>query len=246
MSTFATGLIPRDYGTHPSGYLACAPSAPDSYIIPENEWEERLREQKAARASMLDLRERYYDMLKSLNQGQHPLCWAFSSTKAAIYAMAKMGADGVLSPWWTAGVSNGWRNQGGWGAQSTDGLAKIGAVLMSACPDFRSSYDNSTNRALAAKRKVIEWGDGSENRDRNRALMISAFLCGDTPVLDLNWMWHSMCGCYLESINPLVVYTDNSWGEINDFGPKGLYKLTGSKAIPDGLVIPRVILPVAA
>ncbi len=241
---FATGYIPRDYASHPSGCYAAAPSAPDDWLVPPSEQEGRLAEQKARKASLWDLREANYDALKSLNQGQHPLCWAFSSTKSAMYLEAIMGTPTVLSAFWTAGISNGWRDQGGWGASSTDGLAKVGGVPASACPDFRSSYDNAANRALAAKRKVIEWYDGSEDRSKNTQIMISAFLLGLSPVLDYSWLGHSMAGCYIESINPLVVYADNSWGAIEQYGPKGLYKLTGSHAIPDGIVVPRFIQPV--
>ena len=71
--------------------------------------------------------------------------------------------------------------------------------------------------------------------------MISAFLMGLPPVLDLNWLGHSMCGCRLVSIDPLVVDADNSWGPINDKGEKGTYRLTGSQAIPDSIVVPRVM-----
>ncbi len=242
---FATGLVPRDYSAFPSGCYAAAPSAPDSWLIPENEWEERLKEQKARKASLLDLRNRLYAYLKSLNQTNHPLCWGFSSTKSAMYALASAGTPLILSPWWTAGVSNGWKNQGGWGAQSTEGLATVGGVPMEACPNFSSSYATAENKTLAAKRKVIEWYDGSDDRTKNRAIMISAFLSpiSLSPVLDLNWMGHSMAGCYLESINPLVVYTDNSWDEIDQYGPKGLYKLVGNQAIPDSVVVPRIVNP---
>jgi hypothetical protein len=244
VSEFATGLIPRDYSAYPSGYCSVAPAAPDEWLIPENEWEERLREQKANRASLLDLRERYYPTLKSLNQGQHPLCWGFSTTKSGMYLAHSMGDTSlVLSPWWIAGKANGWRNQGGWCTLSLKAAAEIGAVEMQDCPSFSRSYDTSENAAKARTRRVIEWYDGSESRDRNRAIMISAFLIGRAPVLDFNHIGHSMCGCYLESINPLVIYCDNSWGEIDQYGPKGLYKLTGNRAIPDGIVVPRVIAP---
>lgn len=240
MSEFATGLIPRDYSEFPSGYLSCAPSAPDDWLVPENEWEERLKEQKARRSSLLHLREGYYDTLKSLNQTSHPLCWAFSTTKSVMYALARAGTPTVLSPWWTAGVSNGWRNTGGWGSQSTEGLAKTGGVPMAACPDFSSRYATTENKTLAAKRRVIEWFDGSQDRARNRHIMVSAFLLGLAPVNDYNDIGHSMCGCYLESINPLVWYDDNSWGGMEQYGPKGLYKRTRT---PDGIIVPRWIQP---
>ena len=241
---FGKGLIPRDYSTHPSGYAAAAQSPTDAMLVPEDEWEERLKEQKANRASLLDLRKAYYSVLKSLDQTHYGLCWAFSTTKAIMYLMAIMNSPKVrLSAWWVAGKIKGWRDQGGWGSESLDFIAANGVPEESFCPYYRSKFDTPETRTNAALHKAIEWWDGSEDRDRNRSIMISAFLLGLPPVLDLNWLGHSMCGCNLESINPLIVNADNSWNEINDFGPDGLYRLTGNKAIPDGIVVPRVSLP---
>jgi hypothetical protein len=59
----ATGLIPRDYRTHPPGYLACAPVAPDDWLVPESEQADRLAEQQASKTSLWDLREAHYDVL---------------------------------------------------------------------------------------------------------------------------------------------------------------------------------------
>ena len=240
---FATGLIKRDYAQFPSGCEASAPTAPDSLLVPENEWEERLKEQKANKSSLLDLRNENYAILKSLNQGQHPICWGFSTTKAGMYLAVQMGEPIVISPWFVAGMADNWRNRGGWNQMSLNTLATLGGPSMDSVPRYDSSLVTQAVKDEAAKTKIFEWWDGTQDRDRNRALMISAFLLGKIPVLDLNWMGHSMCGCFLDSINPLVVYTDNSWGEISQYGPQGLYKLTGAHAIPDGLSIPRAITP---
>jgi len=237
-----SGYIPRDFQSFPAGTYGSTDDQwyGEDWLYPESEWEERFKEQQALQSGLLHLRERYYDVLKSLNQTNHPLCWAFSTTKAAMYAMAKMGMPEILSPWWTAGVSNGWRNQGGWGAQSTKGLAGVGGVLMDACPDFSSRFDTAETRALAGKRRVIEWYDGGDNREKNRAILVTSFLRGLAPVCDSNDIGHSMCGAGLISINPLVWYEDNSWGAIDQYGPKGLWK---RNRIPDGIIVPRVINP---
>ncbi len=244
MQCSPSGYIPRDYSSHPSGYQSCAPSAPDDWLVDEAEWDERLREQQARLASLWDLREMYYSFLRSLNQTNHPLCWAFSTTKAEMYLFAAEGTPIILSPWWTAGVANGWRNQGGWGASSLDGAARIGPVPMEDCPDFTSRYDTSATRAIAAKRRVIEWYDGSEDRDRNRHIMISSFLLGLPNVLDFNDIGHSMAGCRIIQLKPkLIIACDNSWDAIDQYGAKGTYQKSGNAAIPDGVVVPRVIQP---
>lgn len=51
------GLIPRNFQTHPQGYLAHAPSF-NIPLIPESEWQSRLDAQKAAKAQLSDVRNR--------------------------------------------------------------------------------------------------------------------------------------------------------------------------------------------
>lgn len=235
------GLKPRNYGTHPSGYQACAPTFDAGLVLPENEWSSRLADQVAARATMFDVRQANHDTLKSLDQDGLGLCWAFSTTKAMMYRRIVMGsAPLILSAWWVAGVIKGWRDQGGWGAESLERVAANGVPEMSFCPSYRSSYDTAATRANALLHKATEWWDGTDSRDQNRRIMISAFLMGLSPVLDYNWWSHSVCGCRLVSIDPLVIDIDNSWG--SSAGDDGIFRLEGSKAIPDGLVIPRVTI----
>jgi hypothetical protein len=232
----AKGLIPRNYNTHPSGYLAHAPTFPDDLLIPESQWASLLADQIAQKASLFDHREANYDVLKSLDQDGLGLCWAFSSSKAMMYLRILAGMSGlILSPWWVAGLVKKWRDEGGWGAESTTEIASVGIPAMSMCPSYKSSYDTAETRANAALHKCIQWYDGTEDRDKNRAIMASSFLLGNmVPVLDYNWLSHSMCGCRMVDL-ALTVDCDNSWGE--SAGTKGLYRLTGEKAIPDGIVV---------
>ena len=235
---YSTGLIPRNYGKHPSGYLASAPSFPDELLIPESEWASRLAAQQAAKSSLWDLREANYDTLRSLDQNGKGLCWAFSTVKAVMYLRAIMGEPAArLSAWWVAGKIKNWRDEGGWGSASLAHIVSEGVPEESFCPSYRPPTNNEACSENAKKHRVTEWWDGSESREQNRKIMVTCFLLGMPPVLDYNHMSHSMCGCRLVSVNPLVVDCDNSWGEGNN---RGLLRLEGSKAIPDGLVIPRV------
>jgi len=235
------GLIPRNYDLYPPGYQSVAPVFADEMIIPENEWASRLRDQQQAGGGLDKLREENYSVLKSLDQDGLGLCWAFSTVKAMMYARARMNAAPVvLSAWYVAGRINGWRDRGGWGSASLKFVADHGVPEMKFCPAYKSSYDTAETRANAATHKATEWWDGTNSREQNKKIMVTAFLMGLAPVLDLNWMGHSMCGCRLVSVNPLVVDCDNSWGE--NSGNRGLYRLEGSKAIPDGLVTPRVTM----
>lgn len=237
---FGTGLVPRDYAECPVGSLMFAPEFPASELVDQSEWADRLNENRKNRAGLLELREDNYDTLKSLNQGQLGLCWAFSSTKATMYVRALMGEPLVrLSAWWVAGKVVGWRDQGYWGAASLAQIVKEGVPTEALCPSYNSRYDTSETRADAARRKVTEWWDGSENPSEAQRQLVSMLLKRIPCVVDLNVMGHSMCAIDIKSLNPLTIVYDNSWGEQGD---RGFYYGTGAYARPDGLVIPRVAM----
>src|SRR3954451_21214594 len=71
---YSTGLIPRNYSTHPVGCYAFAPEFPEDELVPENEWADRLAENRKTRSGLLDLRTDHYDVLKSLDQDGLGLC----------------------------------------------------------------------------------------------------------------------------------------------------------------------------
>jgi hypothetical protein len=201
----------------------------------------RLQENRKQKAGLLELREANYEILKSLDQDGLGLCWAFSSTKAGMYTRAKQHEVGIrLSAWYVAGRIKGWRDQGGWGAASLKFIVESGVPAESYCPEYKSRYDTADTRANAALHKFTEWYDGAEDPRLAQKQMVSMLLRANPCVVDLNDMGHSMCAIDLQSIKPLVVIYDNSWGESND---KGFYRGQGARARPDGLVIPRVSLP---
>jgi hypothetical protein len=237
----ATGLIPRDYSTHPVGCYAFAPEFPDSELVPESEWADRLKENRDTKSGLLDLRTDHYDVLKSLDQNGFGLCWAFSSTKAVMYLRALMNEPPErLSAWYVAGQIKGWRDEGGWGAASLEFIVKNGVPAMEKCPKYSRSAvaaDAADNAKLHA---VTEWWDGSDDPRLAQKQLISMLLKRVPCVVDLNDMGHSMCAIDVESLNPVKIIYDNSWGEQGD---RGLYVGQGARARPDGLVIPRVSVP---
>jgi hypothetical protein len=240
----ATGLIPRNYRAYPPGYQPCSEVFPSSLFIPEGEQAARLSEQQAQKASLFDLRSSNYDALKSLDQDGYGYCWAFSTTKSVMYLRAAMGEPALrLSAWMVASIIKNYQDEGGWGAESLQFWAEKGGATLDEWPQGKVDprYDTPAMRTAALARRVTEWWDGTDDRSTNVQIMISAFLMGFAPVLDFNWWGHSVCGCRLVSISPLVVDIDNSWGE--SAGDKGIYRLEGNKAIPDGIVVPRVASP---
>lgn len=233
---FSTGLLPRDYSKYPQGCFASAPPFPDSELIPENEWADRHREKVKNQSSMLHYREAYYELMKSLDQDGQPLCWAFSSTKAAMWARAMMGLPPLrFSGWYTAGMASGWRSRGGWGSESVEQGANGGFCTLEECPSYSSRYATPDNATKAATRKITSFWDGSESSALARKQAVSAFLTDRACVIDLNAMSHSMCAIWFNP-DPFEIIYDNSWGEGGD---RGLYKGRGAYASPNGLWIVR-------
>jgi hypothetical protein len=237
----ATGLIPRNYSTHPVGCYAFAPEFPESELVPESEWADRLAENRKNKSGLLDLRIDHYDILKSLDQDGLGLCWAFSSTKACMYTRALAGEPPLrLSAWYVAGKIKGWRDEGGWGAASLEFIAQNGVPVLDLCPKYSHSYDTEAAAANGAFHKFSEWWDGSDNPSVAQKQLVSMLLKRRPCVVDLNDMGHSMCAIDIDSLNPLRIVYDNSWGEQGD---RGLYVGQGARARPDGLVVPRVVTP---
>lgn len=237
------GLVPRDWQSHPLGCYAAESEFPDSMLIPENEWEERLKELRAKRAGLLDLRNASGGKLDSLNQGKYPLCWAFSTTKCVMYLEAIEGQSvEKLSAWWLAGRETGWRSRGGWGSASLDRAVKDGIPTYNAAPSFDKKYDNPEVKANAARRKVQEWWAGSEDRDKRRHQFNTAMLLSLPCIGDWNFWSHSTSVIDLKKIGTSVV--DNSWS--NSAGDHGLYYIEKNHGVPDGLWIPRVMTAATA
>ena len=72
---------------------------------------------------------------------------------------------------------------------------------------------------------------------RTRALLV--VLLGIPVVSDFNWWGHSVCTLDLVSLSPFTTRIWNSWGDTWSENGTGL--LQGSKALPDGMIAPRVI-----
>ncbi len=238
---YATGLIPRNYTTHPVGCFSFAPAFPDSELIPESQWAGWLAANRANKAGLLDLREANYDILHSLDQNGYGLCWAFSSTKTVMYLRMKMNEPGMrMSAYYVAGKVKNWQDEGWFGYASLEYIVSKGVPVESLCPKYSRSYDTKEAADNALFHRVTEWWDGSDNPTKAQKQLISSLLKGMPCVVDLNVMGHSMCAIDIGSLNPLEIIYDNSWG---DGGEKGLYRGRGAYARPDGLSVPRVTMP---
>ncbi len=237
-----TGLIPRDYDTHPVGYLACAKPF-DLPLIPEAEWQSRLDEQVLTHSQLSDIRNRGMNgnPIPSRDQDQYGYCWAHSSTSAALILRAiANGPYKDLSAFAVACIIKGYRNQGGWGAESLEWIAENGIPTSATWPQrsVARSNDNPAMRAEAAENKFTEWMDLDPNNVKPQ--LVTCLLSNIPVVVDFNWWSHSVCALDLVSLSPFSIRIWNSWGD--SWSQNGTGILTGRKAIPDGAVAPRVIM----
>lgn len=236
---YGTGLIERDYRRYPVAYNSQPFRLP---LIPEDEWEDRLREQKAAKAQLSDIRERGGkdgQRIPSTNQGSTNYCWAHSSTSAVMLMRAMQGQPfHMLSGTSIAAKIKNFRNQGGWGSQSLEYIAQHGIPDTAHWPErsIKQHHDDPMTWQNAEQHKVTEWMD---LEPRNKAQLVTCLLLNIPVVSDFNWWRHSVCSMDILSLRPFKTVIWNSWSD--NWGENGAGILEGNKAIPDGMIAPFVV-----
>lgn len=243
------GCVPRDYGTHPVGYLACAPAAVDMPLIPRSEWSDRIKDMEAQKSRLSDIRLTGNNggIIPSLDQDGKGYCWAHSSTGAVMMLRAANNEPYVpLSAFAVACIIKGYQDEGGWGAQSLQFVTDRGVPAQSFWP--QQSMDRSNDKpetwANAALHKVSAgWVDlqaALYDRKLTFDQMMTCLLCRVPVVGDFNWWGHSVCLLDPVEVEPgsFGVRILNSWSD--KWSDRGMGVLRGSKAIPDGGAAPRV------
>lgn len=233
---YAKGLIPRDYKTHPVGFYA---SIPRDDVTPytDDQIQAAIKRKDAEKSWLSDLRDvgNQGKPIPSRDQNGKGYCWAHSSVSACLLCRARDGqpyAD--LSAYAVACIIKGYRDEGGWGAESADFITKRGVPTSEFWPQQSMSSKNDTPAtwANAALNKItFAFSDMQPNDDR----ALATKLINDEPVVvDYNWWSHSVCACRLVSWKPLSIWIWNSWGD--SWSNNGMGVLSGSKASADGMV----------
>lgn len=234
------GLVPRDFNAIPFGSIPQAPafSLP---LIPREEWADRLAAQKAAKATLMDIRDRGMNgqPIPSRDQDGFGYCWAHSSTSATLLARARDNqpyAD--LSAFAVACIIKGYRNQGGWGGESLQFIAERGIPSSEFWPQKSTNRDNDNPKtwANAALHKAQVWAELDPSD--MEAQLVTCLLLNIPVVTDYNWWGHSTCGAAIESFagagsstRIAEGWTWNSWTD--DWGIRGMGKLARNKFIPN-------------
>jgi hypothetical protein len=209
--THSRGLVPRNYATHPRGCYASAPAI-DVPLIPRSEWPDRIRDKEAQQSRLSDIRlvGNNGAMIPSRDQNGKGYCWAHSSVGAVILIRAVNNqpyAD--LSAYAVACIIKGYRDEGGWGAESLDFITQRGVPTSEFWPQqsMSSSNDKPATWANAALHKAVEsWVDlAVAQYDRTMPFdQEGSLYLTDCPVVkDESWWSHSICGMDLVNGNGL-------------------------------------------
>ena len=231
----ATGLVPRDYSTHPVGYNSKPFALP---LIPRTEWQARLDAQVASKTQLSNVRNAGNggQPIPSRDQDGKGYCWAHSSTSAALICRAAAGlpyAD--LSASGPGLHGRGYRDEGGWGAESLEWIAANGIPTSQFWPQQSMSRSND-NPAMRANAKLHEFSQWMDLEPNNLDQLVTCLLSGIPVVSDFNWWSHSVCAIDLVSVNPFSIRIWNSWGD--SWSDNGTGVLQGNKASPDGMIAP--------
>lgn len=240
LSGFAKGLEPRDFRACPPGYLGdFAATMPDSLLIDEAQWDELIDQQEQTKSSLEHLlRDRKVDSLDQNGQGY---CWAYSTTCAVMCVQLVQNTfTAPLSGHMIGCLVKGYRDQGGWNAQSLAFARANGIATVNTWPakSMNRSNDNAAMREEAKKSIVTEWWDLDDRGDKVRRQLGSLLLQNIPVMVDFAWWGHSVCAVRLVKRNPFTIRIRNSW--TNSWGDYGFGDLTGSRAIPNGAAAPRV------
>lgn len=195
------GLIPRDYLTHPRGVYEGL-QAVDFPTIPRAEWSQRIKDRAAGKQQISDIMlERGVPCLDQNGKGY---CWAHSTVGAVMAARAIMGEPTVgLSAYSVACKIKNFRDQGGWGAESADFIAKNGVCDEGVWPQRSMSRSNDNDAAWANARKyrltdqLADMQAGQYDRNLTFDQYATAWLLGCPTVNDYNWWGHSVMGADL-------------------------------------------------
>jgi hypothetical protein len=243
------GLIPRNFNKCPVGYLMYAKPF-DLPLMSDQEIEEAIVAQERDQSSLQHIRDKGDNgkQIVSYDQNGQGYCWAYSTVSALTLARAAAGLPYVrLSAHKVGCFVKGYRDQGGWNAQSVAHVAEHGVPSEALWPAKSMSRSNDTPemRANAALHKAIEWMDMAEGGEILKRQQATA-LCQNIPyAADRNWWGHSTCDCRLIAWGPngsrMKTRTWNSW--TNSWSDAGMGDIEGSRVPVNGGIAIRVTSP---
>lgn len=236
------GLVLEDRQT-PFGRMAGAPPFPRELLIPESEYQDRIKELEDTKTRLSDIVAR--KQLPCKDQGQTNYCWYNSPAYCQEVLRAKQGQKTViLSPASGAAKIKNYRNEGGWGEQAIEHMATVGLAPITHWPANHwqdSRYDTPETREVARRYRIIEWWE-LRPRDIHELM---ALLLRRIPVTGgYNWWGHQVTNedpVWLDGT--VAIRIRNSWGmNWPQPGARGYGILQGSRMLPDDQIAPRTAI----
>lgn len=238
------GLVPRDFSAHPVGSYMCA-RAFDLPLATDAEIEAAIKRQAEEKSSPKDVFFRAG--MKPLDQDGQGYCWAYSTTSGVMISRVINGLPYVrLSAHMVACIIKGYRDQGGWNAQSVAFVAEHGVPSVEFWPEksMNRANDNAVMRANAKEHQLVEFMDLDDGGPNLKRQCATCLINNIVYASDHNWWSHSVLAAYLRKWGPdgrdFELEILNSWGEWSD---RGWGILAGSKATPNGAIAIRASKP---
>ena len=219
------GGIPRDYGVQPVKMAAV-----QFPVIPREEWPERIRDMKATKSRLSDIRRRGNNggPIPSLDQNGQGFCWFYGPTMSLMLQRALANKPYVrLSAHAGACKIKNFRDEGAWGALALDFLCKNGVPSIDkwAEKSMSRSYDTAETWEEAKQFIVNDtWADLAApawDRDLNIDQQATQLLLRNGFIGDYDFWGHCVTLMDLEDIHP-----DRSARDETRYGPRGLNSWT--------------------
>lgn len=246
-------LFPADFGRgldlsrRPAGfaYGGTAEPFPESLVVPRPEWQARIEERKARKATLRGICDQA--KLPPKNQQDTNYCWWNSPTYCVEVLRVRQGQAPVeLSAASGAAQATNYANPhgrpargvGGFGKDALDWIASKGVTPVKLWPvnaiDPRYATPEAAQAALDYR--VTEWW---ELEPGNLDHVVSALLLGLPVSAGLSWWGHQVSYIDPDWIDgAIAIDFRNSWGR--QYGDDGYGTLQGRRMLPDDATCPRV------
>jgi hypothetical protein len=227
--------LPDDRGDG-YGYSGTADQFPAELLIPESEWEPRVKEMEERKTRTSDLVQQAG--LPHKDQNGTNFCWINAPTYAMeVTRVIQNQPMVILSPASCGSIIKGFRNNGGWGLEGLRFISNRGVVPVSMWPAnaIKKQYDTPAAWEEAKKYICLEWW---EAKPRNFAQHFSMLLRRASCAVGLNYWSHEVTDedpVFLDG-EPCVRFR-NSW---KGYGTNGYAIRRGNKKFADDCVAPRV------
>lgn len=220
----------------PVGAIPRAPRMPRELIIPESEFQERIKEKEERKNRLSDIADRAG--LPCKDQQQTNYCWINAPTYALeLIRVVQNQPMVILSPASGGARIKNFRNVGGWGEEALEWIVENGLCPVDVWPANHwnsNKFATAANIELAKQYRCLEW---CEAEPRNMQELISLLLHNIPVPVGYNWWGHEVTAVDAVWIDgrawPRI---RNSWGM--GWGSQGYGILQGDRAPADDAVAP--------